>query len=133
VDGATSTVVLDGTTTIIGGVIDIATLKAGPHTIVVTAVDGLGNKSTTTLTFTVHATINGLINAVNDGAAKGLITAAEKTNLLWYLQKAQASGTPKNFLSQFVWEANYQSGKAINAAYAALLVNWGNDLIARTP
>jgi hypothetical protein len=32
-----------------------------------------------------------------------------------------------------VWEANNQSGKAINAAYAALLVNWGNDLLARTP
>jgi hypothetical protein len=36
-------------------------------------------------------------------------------------------------LGQFVREANYQSGKAITAAYAALLVNWGNDLIARTP
>ena len=113
--------------------LDIDTLKAGAHTIVVTAVDGLGNKSSTTLTFTVHATIAGLINAVNDGAAKGLITATEKTNLLWYLQKAQGSAAPRTFLSQFVWEANNQSGKAINAAYAALLVNWGNDLIARTP
>jgi len=132
VDGAVTTVVLDGTTSITGGVIDIDTLKAGTHTIVVMAVDGLGNTSSTTLTFTIHATVNGLINAVNDGAARGLITSTEQSNLIWYLQKAVANNA-RIRLQQFVYEAQSQSGKTINAAYAALLVNWAQDLLARTP
>src|SRR5438067_2508488 len=44
--------------------------------------------SSKTVTFTIHATINGLINAVNDGAARGLITSSEQFLLIWYLQKA---------------------------------------------
>ena len=108
-------------------------MTAGTHTIVITATDGLGNTTTRTITFTIHATVKGLINAVNDGAARGLITATEKSNLLWYLQKALGTGTPKNFIGQFNWEVNYQSGKAINSAEAALLLSWGNDLYARTP
>jgi Ca2+-binding RTX toxin-like protein len=133
VDNATTIVVLDGKTTIVGGVIDIDTLTAGTHTIVVTATDGLGNTTSKTITFTIHATIQGLINAVNDGAARGLITTSEQSNLVWYLQKAQGSGAKRNFIGQFNWEVNYQSGKAINAAEAALLLSWGNDLYARTP
>jgi Ca2+-binding RTX toxin-like protein len=132
VDNATTTVVIDGKVTVIGGVIDIDTLTTGTHTIVITATDGVGNTSTKTLTFTIHATINGLINAVNDGASRGLITASEQSLLVWYLQKA-LQGSAKVRLGQFTWEANNQSGKAINAAEAALLLNWGNDLIARTP
>ncbi len=132
VDNATTTVVLDGKTTIVGGVIDIDTLTAGTHTIVVTATDGLGNTSSNTITFTIHATINGLINAVNDGAARGLITSSEQSLLVWYLQKA-LTGSAKTRIGQFIWEVNYQSGKAINSAEAALLLSWGNDLYARTP
>jgi hypothetical protein len=132
VDNATTTVVLDGKTAIVGGVIDIDTLTTGAHTIVVTATDGVGNTSTKTLTFTIHATINGLINAVNDGAARGLITSSEQSLLIWYLQKA-LQNSAKIRIGQFNWEVNYQSGKAINAAEAALLLSWGNDLYARTP
>jgi hypothetical protein len=133
VDNATTTVVLDGKTAIVGGVIDIDTLTAGTHTIVVTATDGLGNTTTKTITFTIHATIQGLINAVNDGAARGLITATERSNLVWYLQKALGSSAKRNFIASFNYEVNLQSGKAINAAEAALLLSWGNDLYARTP
>jgi hypothetical protein len=133
VDNATTTVVLDGGTTIVGGVIDIDTLTAGTHTIVVTATDGLGNTTSKTLTFTIHATIQGLINAVNDGAARGLITPAEQASLVWYLQKALGSGAKHNFIGSFNYEVNYQSGKAISAAEAALLLSWGTDLYARTP
>ncbi len=131
VDNATTTVVLDAKTTIVGGVIDIDTLTAGTHTIVVTATDALGNTSSKTITFTIHATINGLINAVNDGAARRLITSSEQSLLVWYLQKA-LTGSAKTRIGQFNWEGNYQSGKAINAAEAALLLSWGNDLYART-
>jgi hypothetical protein len=133
VDNATTTVVVDGKTTIVGGVIDIDTLTAGTHTVVITATDGVGNTSTKTLTFTIHATISGMISAVNDGASRGLITAAEQSNLNWYMQKALGSGAKHNFISSFIWEVNNQNGKAINAAEAALLLSWANDLLARTP
>jgi hypothetical protein len=46
---------------------------------------------------------------------------------------ALGTGTTRNFIGQFSWEVNYQSGKAINAGEAALLLSWGNDLYARTP
>jgi hypothetical protein len=62
-----------------------------------------------------------------------LITAAEQSNLNWYMQKALGSGAKHNFISSFIWEVNNQNGKAINAAEAALLLSWANDLLARTP
>jgi hypothetical protein len=133
VDGATTTVKLDGTTIITGGVIDIDTLTSGTHTIVVTAVDGLGNSSTKTITFTIHATISGLITAVNDGVSRGLITSAEGTSLVAQLQSATKGSSTKQKLQTFVIMAQQASGKSINAAEAVLLVNWGNDLVARTP
>jgi hypothetical protein len=133
IDGATTTVVLDGKTTLVGGVIDIDTLTAGTHTIVVTAVDGVGNKSTTTLTFTIHATINGLINAVNDGVSRGYITSSEGVILVSQLQSALKGTSTKVKLQQLVYMVQQASGKSVNAAYASLLVNWTNDLIARTP
>jgi hypothetical protein len=128
---ASINVVLDSTITLVNGVIDIDMLNAGSHTIVVTSTDGLGNTSSVTITFQIHATVNGLINAVNDGAARGYITASEQGNLNWYLYKAAAPQTRQR-LSQFISEANYQSGKAINAAYAAHLVNWAQDLYNRS-
>jgi hypothetical protein len=124
-------VVLDSSITLVNGVIDIDLLNAGSHTIVVTSTDGLGNVSSMTITFQIHATVNGLIKAVNDGAARGYITANEQANLNWFLSKAVAPQT-KQRLSQFISEANYQSGKAINATYAAHLVNWAQDLYNRS-
>jgi hypothetical protein len=62
-----------------------------------------------------------------------LITATEQSNLNWYMQKALGSGAKRNFISSFNLEVSNQSGKAINAAEAALLLSWGNDLYARTP
>ncbi|TMD92972.1 MAG: hypothetical protein E6I73_01130 [Chloroflexi bacterium] len=88
--------------------------------------------SSKTVTFTIHATINGLINAVNDGAARGLITSSEQFLLIWYLQKALQTSA-RTRIGQFNWEVNSQSGKAINSAEAALLLSWGNDLYVRTP
>ena len=125
------TVVLDSSITLVNGVIDIDMLNAGTHTVVVTSTDGLGNTSSVTITFQIHATVAGMIKAVNDGAARGYVTAAEQANLIWYLQKAVAPQT-KQRLSQFIWEANSQSGKAINATYAAHLVNWAQDLYNRS-
>jgi len=134
VDNTTTTVTLDGTTTITGGVIDIDTLTSGTHTIVVTSTDALGNTTSRTLTFTIHATIKGLINAVNDGVARGYITKAEGSTLVSQLNNAlQPGSSTKVKLQQFVYMVQGASGKSISAAYANLLVNWTNDLIARLP
>jgi len=134
-----STAVLDGATALTSGVaFNTETLASGTHTIVITAKDGLGNVSTTTTTFTVHATISGLTTAVNDGVTKRLITSTTVANqLLSYLSSAQQAltagknSTAKSYLASFVSLVRAQSGITINAAYAALLVGWANDLISR--
>jgi len=130
---------LDGTTSISNGAAwNTETLAAGSHSIVVTARDGLGNTSTVTITFTVHATVGGLTTAVNDGVTRRLITSsATSTQLLSYLndaQKAIQSGKTaqaKSSLNSFMNYVRQQSGKTISSAYAALLVGWANDLIGR--
>ena len=48
----------------------------------ITATDRLGNSSTLTLTFSIHPTAKGILAAINDGAARGFMTAAEKTTLV---------------------------------------------------
>jgi hypothetical protein len=131
--------VLDATTTVTSGVaFNTETLAAGTHTIVITAKDGLGNVSTTTLTFTVHATIAGLTTAVNDGVTHSkILSSTVATQLKAYLSSAQSALTAgnhtsaKSYLASFVTYVQQQSGITINAAYAALLVGWAQDLIAR--
>src|SRR6185312_74044 len=56
ISGATTAVKLDGTTVITAGVIDIDTLRSGSHTVVITATDGAGNVSTSSITFVIHGT-----------------------------------------------------------------------------
>ena len=114
------------------------TLSAGAHTIAITARDGLGNVSTSTVTLTVHATTSGLTTAVNDGLTAGKITSSTvATQLKGYLTSAAAAlalnnhASAKSYLTSFASLAQAQSGSTINAAYAALLVAWANDLIAR--
>jgi hypothetical protein len=136
---ASLSAVLDGTTSITSGVaFNTETLNPGAHTIVITAKDGLGNVSTTTITLTVHATVAGLTTSVNDGVTNKLITSTTTSSkLLSYLSSAQSAlnagdhTTAKSYLASFVSLAQAQSGVTINAVYAALLVAWANDLISR--
>jgi len=135
---ASLTALLDGTTSISSGVaFNTETLTPGSHTIVITAKDGLGNVSTTTLTITVHATVAGLTTAVNDGVTAGKITSSTlATQLNGYLSSAQTAlnagnhTAAKAYLASFVSAVN-GAGTSISAAYAALLVAWANDLIGR--
>ena len=90
-----------------GGNIDVAVMTAGTHTVTISATDKAGNVSTMTLTFTIHATPQGLMNAINDGAARGWISASFKTTLTTQLQQvikglqsSSASGAAK--LRQFI-------------------------------
>ncbi len=131
--------VLDGTTTITsGGAVNTETLAAGTHAIVITAKDGLGNVATTTITIQVHTTVAGLAKAVNDGVAAARITSSTTSSqLLSYLSSAQSALNANNhvlaktYLASFVSLVQAQSGVTINAAYAALLVSWAQDLIGR--
>jgi FIMAH domain-containing protein len=134
-----NTAVLDGTRSLTSGVaFNTETLTAGTHTIVITAEDGLGNVSTTTITLTVHATVAGLTTAVNDGVTTSKITSTTvATQLKAYLSSAQNAlnagnhTLAKSYLASFVSLVQQQSGVTINAAYAALLAGWANDLISR--
>ncbi len=122
------TLTIDGSTAT-GPAINVDLLTAGQHTLTITAVDGVGNSSTRTLTFQVHATLGGLVAAVNDGASHSQLTASEQATLVSILR---GTGPIKTVLSQFTTEVQNQSGKAIASAEAALLTNWAQDLLSRS-
>ncbi len=136
---ASISAMLDSATAInSGGLINTETLAAGVHTIVITAKDGLGNVSTTTITIQVHSTVAGLTTAVNDGSKSAKITSSTvATQLLSYLASAQNAlnagnhTSAKSYLASFVGLVQSQSGVSISSAYATLLINWANDLISR--
>jgi hypothetical protein len=136
---ASLSAVLDGTTALTSGVaFNTESLTPGAHTIVITATDGLGNVSTTIMSLTVHATVAGLTTAVNDGVTASRITSsAVATQLKAYLASAQSAlnannhALAKGYLASFVTYVQGQSASIVNAAYAALLVAWANDLYSR--
>ncbi len=135
---ASVTATLDGTTTLASGsTIAKETLSGGAHTITITATDGLGNKSTTTITFQVHETINDVIMSIGDGLVRSQITAAEAKVLSGPLGLAQAAISAGNrsaaqgYLATFVADVKSASGTSINSAYAVLLISWANDLSGR--
>ena len=76
-----------------GGTINVDALLAGSHTVTVTSTDRTGNTITTTITFQVHATLKGLVNAVNDGVARGYVTAATASSLISTLKSAMAGNS----------------------------------------
>jgi len=129
----TVTAVLDNTTNISSGAqINVDTLTVGLHTIKITAVDSVGNVSTLSITFTVAAqTVQGLMAAVTDGQARGLITAQEAMVLQSQLTSVTKGNSGRIKLQQFIYMVQGERGKSINAAYADLLVNWANDLMGR--
>jgi Ca2+-binding RTX toxin-like protein len=136
---ASISAVLDSKTTLnTGSSINTETLVAGSHTITITAKDALGNVSTSTINFQVHATIAGLTTAVNDGVTNGQITssvaASKLLSLLSLAQSALNAGNnaqAKTYLNAFVSVVQQYSGKGIATAYANLMIGWANDLISR--
>jgi Ca2+-binding RTX toxin-like protein len=136
---ASLTAMLDGATSLVSGTsFNTESLMAGVHTIVITGKDGLGNVSSTSISFQVHATLYGLYTAVSDGVTRGQVTSSSVASQLQSdLQSAQAAlfagnhTSAKSYLATFVTQVQTGSGTTINAAYASLLVNWAQDLIAR--
>jgi hypothetical protein len=128
---ASSSAKIDGSTAIANGAgIDVDSLTAGMHTITITAVDKAGNTTTRTISFTIHATVAGLTNAVNDGYARGYISYFLQVSLLNTLGGIKGGNT-KTKLSQFVSTVQSSLGWLVTPAYGNLLINWANDLAAR--
>jgi hypothetical protein len=129
---------LDSSTAIAtGGAINLYTLASGSHSIVIKATDLLGNTSSTTVTFQVHATISGLTNAVNYGVTNKLISNALQSSLFSTLQSAQSAlnagntTSEKKYLNQFITQIQ-SAGSKITSSFSALLLNWTQDLINRS-
>ena len=132
---------LDGTGTLTSGAtVGTSSLAAGSHTIVVSATDELGNLSTVSVTFEVHASALGLCSGVNDGVAGGLVHPNMQNPLCTKARAAEAAisrgdyADAKSILASFISQvAVAQAGKKIDPGYADLLMGWANDLIARLP
>ncbi len=129
---------LDTTTGLKSGVaISTDTLTAGLHTVVITATDQLGNVSSVSVTFTIRVTTGGLQSAVGDGVARKQVDASVQSVLVNKLQSAQAAinrgdkTSARNMLNAFISAVSSNSGKKIDAGYAAMLIGWANDVLAR--
>ena len=92
--------------------------------------------TTTTITFTVHATPEGILKAIYDGYARGWVTAAFESTLVSQIQqviKAEPNhANMKAKLQQFISAVQYP-GKTnpMTPAFQTLLLNWANDLLGR--
>jgi photosystem II stability/assembly factor-like uncharacterized protein len=126
---------LDGTAIPNGQTIQLLTIPLGPHTLIVSAADRAGNTSTKTVVFTVIATIDTLIGAVNTFVATGEIDARAERSLLSKLEDAKqalARGSltaARGSLTDFKSRVLAQSGQTISLAAAALLIADANYVI----
>jgi len=120
-----------------GGTIDVDVLLAGSHTLTVTSTDNAGNVTTKTITFTIHPTAQGILNAINDGVARGWITASFGSTLVTQIQQvikaaSSSSANVRTKINQLISTLNYPPTGGITAAYQARMLNWANDLLSRT-
>ena len=128
---------LDGTPVTLPVTIDPFLLDAGDHVLHVVARDQYGRVAVQDLTFAVHATIEGLICAVQRATAEGLIAANLENSLLAKLNAARASRdrgnhTPEtNQLAAFTHELAAQRGKKFETAFSDRATGWTDDLISR--
>jgi hypothetical protein len=120
-----------------GGKIDVDVMTSGAHTVTITSSDRAGNVTTKTITFTIHAAPQGIINAINDGVARGWVTASFASTLVSQMQQVVKAAAPntaneKAKLQQFISTVQYP-GKTnpMTTAFQTLLLNWANDLLAR--
>ena len=102
----------------------------------ITARDRAGNVSTKTITFTIHATAQGIRNAIVDAQTRGWVSAAFGSALLSQMDQVIKAGTATNTkakLKQFISTVQFPYGtNPITPAFQTLLLNWANDLLARS-
>ena len=117
-----------------GGTIDVDVLTAGNHTVTITSKDNAGNVTTKTITFTIHATPQGILNAINDGAARGWIAASYKSTLVTQINNVIAAtgkgSSEATKLRGFISVVQSATASQITPSYQTLLLNWANDLLA---
>lgn len=116
------TLKLDTGTVLSGTTIDLDTLAAGSHTVTITAVDGLGNTTTSSVTFLLHPSQSGIGTAINEGVSRGLITSAEGTKLLGL--RVNTANSVSTDLTNMLAEVKAQTGLAVNPAGATILTSW---------
>lgn len=118
------TVELDGEAMSNPFILDPMTLDGGVHTIVVTATDMAGNTSEEVLEFQAGIDLQHLDELFQWGAANGLI----EKNINNYLSKVEAAQNTSvtkaqiNQLNALINQVKAQSGKKIDAEFAALLI-----------
>ena len=122
---------LDGQT-ISSNRIDLDSLAAGLHTVTVNAIDAAGNLTTMTLTFTIRPTASGILAAINDGFARGFMTAAEKATLVSAINNVIGANNVAPKLRGFISQVQSATAAQLSAAFQALLLSWANDLLSRS-
>jgi hypothetical protein len=119
---------LDGVTVVSGQVIPLYTLLPGDHTLTVYASDFAGNQSSITVTFSVNATVDSTMAALNYFYSLGDIKDGIYNGLLAKLEAAQAAlargqyGAAANNLNAFINQILAQKGKGITEDAADLLM-----------
>jgi hypothetical protein len=119
---------LDGVAVANGQTIELLTLALGTHILTVSASDRAGNTASWGVGFTVVATIDTLIHAVNSFIAKEQIDAPSGRGLLAKLNDAkQALGrgnlnAARSKLTEFRNQLSAQRGHGIATAVAELLI-----------
>lgn len=111
----------------------------GTHTFTVASADNVANSTAQSVTFTIVVTADSIIQDVNQFYGAGQITQDEAHSLLAKLQsarKARAAGdcaSAATIYQSFISEVQAQSGKHIDPAAAAILVQDAQYLIAHCP
>lgn len=130
---------LDGVPVTNGQVIDLLTLTVGNHTLTVNAIDNSYNQSSSSVTFTVSATIGTLKETVNrfffTGKIKNIGLYGSLMAKLNNAEKANMKGNfneVKNILYAFINEVQAQKGKGITPEAADLLINDARWVISHT-
>jgi hypothetical protein len=116
-----------------GGTIDVDVLASGNHTVTITATDKAGNITLKTITFTIHPSAKGILNAINDGASRGWVSASFKTSLVNQINNVIAApSNPAPKIRGFISVVQGGTTAQITAAFQTLLLNWANDLLSRS-
>jgi cytochrome c len=119
---------LDGTTIANSQTISLLTLPLGPHVLTMSASDVAGNSAQQSVTFTIVATIDSVIAAVNAFATQGKVDAGSQKTLLSQLNDVKAAlargnaTAARNKLRDAIDYAEARSDKGIAPAAASLLV-----------
>jgi len=134
--GVASTIAtIDGVDVTNGQTIQLLTLPVGAHTLSVSASDRAGNTSATSTVFTIVATVDSLIGAVNTFVSAGQLDASTARTLLVKLDDAKQALSRGNVnaargkLADFKSQVSAQTGNRISTTVAQLLIADANYVI----